>query len=56
MTITRLIALAVVASLDPLRLDGAGSEVKFWLKGSPDDITGCIAGELAASPASTLSS
>ena len=45
MTITRLIALAVVAGSIPFASMAQDAEVHFWLKGNPNNITGCIAAD-----------
>ena len=45
MTITRLAALAAVAGSIPFASMAQDAEVHFWLKGNPNNITGCIVGE-----------
>ncbi len=45
MTITRLVALAAAAASIPVASMAQDAEVHFWLKGNPNNITGCIAGD-----------
>jgi hypothetical protein len=45
MTITRLAALAAVAASLPCASMAQDAEVHFWLKGNPNNITGCIAAD-----------
>jgi hypothetical protein len=42
MTITRLAALAAVAASIPVASMAQNAEVHFWLKGNPNNISGCI--------------
>ena len=42
MTVTRFIALAVVAASIPFASMAQDAEVHFWLKQNPNNITGCI--------------
>lgn len=45
MTATRLFAFAAVAVSIPFASMAQDAEVKFWLKGNPGNITGCIAAD-----------
>ena len=45
MTITRFVALAAVAASIPFASMAQDAEVHFWLKGNPNNITGCIVGD-----------
>ena len=45
MTITRLITLAAIAASVPVVSMAQDAEVHFWLKGNPDNISGCIAAD-----------
>ena len=42
MTMTRLIAVAAVAASIPFAAMAQDAEVHFWLKGNPNNISGCI--------------
>ena len=42
MTIIRLVALAAVAASIPVASMAQNAEVHFWLKGNPNNISGCI--------------
>ncbi|MDP3159267.1 MAG: hypothetical protein Q8N31_04570 [Reyranella sp.] len=45
MTIARYLVLAAVASALPSAVMAQDAEVKFWLKGAPNNIQGCIAAD-----------
>lgn len=45
MTIARYLVLAVVASALPVAVLAQDAEAKFWLKGAPNNIQGCIAAD-----------
>jgi hypothetical protein len=45
MAVIRLIALAAVAGSIPVASMAQDTEVHFWLKGNPNNITGCIAAD-----------
>ncbi len=45
MTIAKYLALAAVAMSLPMAAGAQDADVKFWLKGSPNSITGCIAAD-----------
>jgi hypothetical protein len=43
MTMTRFIALTALAASIPIASMAQDAEVHFWLKGDPNNISGCIA-------------
>ncbi|MGQ0583487.1 MAG: hypothetical protein ACT4O6_16230 [Reyranella sp.] len=45
MTIAKYLVLAAVASALPSAAMAQNAEVKFWLKGAPNNIQGCIAAD-----------
>ena len=45
MTIAKYLALAAVASVLPAVAMAQDAEIKFWLKGAPNNIQGCIAAD-----------
>ena len=47
MPIGRYLALAVIASALPVAALAQNAEVHFWLKGSPNSLSGCIMAEPA---------
>jgi hypothetical protein len=45
MTIAKYLAPAAVAMALPMAAGAQDADVKFWLKGSPNSITGCVAAD-----------